>query len=250
MLHILGFAIILQGGGGEQGSSADHILAAIIAAVALIVATVLQGWFFAVRLESLRATTTNDLENRKKELSKELMDYKQKLAEQIESARSANLKSMEENSKRIEEMFMLRNKRRAQLDQLLNAASIAKSGARELATTSRLQPTDHEDIMSRVEAACRKISTFFEEIRTAEVNTVLARRDVEPYKVYGLIVMRVFSALDFDEGAKPEYIEKIMQCFQMVEKGFDILPREAVCEIPSHPSLLSQADLPGTGTSG
>jgi hypothetical protein len=250
VLHILGFAIILQGGSGEPGSSADHILAAIIAAGALIAATVLQGWFFAVRLERLRARTSEDLENRKKELSKELVDYKHKLAEQIESARSANLRSMEENSKRIEEMFMLRNKRRAQLDQLLNAASIAKSGARELVTTSRLQPTDHEDIMNRVEAACRKISTFFEEIRTAEVNTLLARRDVEPYKVYGLTVMRVFSALDFDEGAKPDYIDKITQCFQLVEKGFDILPRESVCEMPSYPASLSETDLAGTGTSG
>jgi hypothetical protein len=190
------------------------------------------------------------LENRRKELSTELVDYKHKLAEQIEAARSANLRSMEENSKRIEEMFMLRNKRRAQLDQLLNAASIAKSGARELVTTSRLQPTDHEDIMNRVEAACRKISTFFEEIRVAEVNTVLARRDVEPYKIYGLTVMRVFSALDFDEGGNPDYIEKIVQCFLFVENGFDKLPREAVSEMPSYHDPLSRTDLLGTGTSG
>lgn len=178
------------------------------------------------------------------------MDYKHKLAEQIESARSANVKSMKENSKHIEEMLMLRTKRRAQLDQLLNAASIAKSGARELATTARLQPTDHEDIMARVEAAYRKISTFFEEIKAAEVNTVLARRDVEPYKGYALTVMRVFSALDFDESRKPDYIQKITECFGLVENGFDSLPRESASEMPGHRSLLSQTDLPSTGTSG
>ena len=137
----------------------------------------------------MRAATSEELEGRRKELSKELEDYKYKLAEKIESARTDTLKSTEENGKRLEEMFMLRNKRRAQLDQLRNAASIAKSGARELVTTSRLQPTDHEDIMSRVETACRKISTFFEEIRVAEVNTVVARNDVEPNKLYGLTVM-------------------------------------------------------------
>ena len=190
MFQFFALAMVLQGGG--PGSGSDHIVAAIIAPGAFIAVTVLQGWFFSVRLEHLRATSSTDLENRKRELSKELMDYKHKLAEQIESARSANLRSMEENSKHIEEMFMLRNRRRAQLDQLLNAASIAKSGARELATTARLQPTGHEDIMARVEVACRKISAFFEEIKAAEVNTALARLDIEPYKGYGLTVMRVF----------------------------------------------------------
>jgi len=250
MFFTLAFGLVLQTGGGEPGLSSDHILAAIIGAGALIAATVLQGWFFAVRLERLRATTSTDLENRKKELSKELMDYKHKLAEQIESARSANVKSMKENSKHIEEMFMLRNKRRAQLDQLLNAASIARSGARELATTARVQPTDNEDIMARVESACRKISAFFEEIKGAEVNTVLARRDVEPYKGYGLTVMRVFSALDFDESGKPDYIEKIALCFGLVENGFESLPREAVSEMPGDQDSLSQAGIPKTGTSG
>jgi len=226
--HILGIGVLLQGRVASQGAGvgSDHILAAIIAAIALITTTVLQGWFFADRLERVRAKTSQDLEDRKKELSKELEDYKYRLSEKIESARTDNLNSMEENRKKIEEMFMLRNKRRAQLDQLRNAASIAKSGARELVTTSRLQPTDHEDIMSRVEAACRKISTFFDEIRIAEVNTVLARNDVEPYKTYGLTVMRVFSALDFDESGKPDYIEKIVSCFSIVEDSFSSLPRE------------------------
>lgn len=227
-MQILGLGILLQGGGADQGGGFNHILAALIAALALIAATVLQGWFFAIRLERVRASTSEDLETRKKELSKELEDYKYKLTEKIESARSDNLKSTEENSKRIEEMFMLRNKRRAQLDQLRNAASIAKSGAKELVTASRLQPTDHEELMSRVEGACRKISTFFEEIRVAEVNTILARTDVEPYKGYGLTVMRVFSALDFDEGGKAEYIEKISLCFATVEDSFESLPREGL----------------------
>lgn len=227
-MQILGLGILLQGGGADQGGGSNHILAALIAAMALIAATVLQGWFFAIRLEHVRASTSADLETRKKELSKELEDYKYRLTEKIESARTDNLKSTEENSKRIEEMFMLRNKRRAQLDQLRNAASIAKSGAKELVTASRLQPTDHEELMSRVEGACRKISTFFEEIRVAEVNTILARTDVEPYKGYGLTVMRVFSALDFDEGGKAEYIEKISLCFGTVEDSFESLPREAL----------------------
>jgi Tfp pilus assembly protein FimT len=120
--NIPGLSTILQSG-GELRFSFDHILAAIIAATALIVATVLQGWFFAVRLEVL----------------------KHKLAEQIESARSASLRGIEENSKRLQEMLALRNKRRAQLDQLLNAGSIAKSGARELVATSRFEPTHPRD---------------------------------------------------------------------------------------------------------
>lgn len=228
MCSIMLFAVFFQAG----QSTIDHpqITVAFIAAAAVILSAVLQGWFFASRLERVRAEYSIGLESYKAELLKQLDDDRNKLAKQIEEARLEHQKHLSEYNKGLEERFSLKNKRMELLTQLRNAASIAKSGAKELVSTARFKQTEHAAIMGRVEDACRKISAFFEELRKAEVNAVLTRSDVMPVTDLGIKIMDVFSALDFDEGGKPEYAEKLDKQYLQVEEVFDKLTEITVTE--------------------
>ena len=187
------------------------IIAAIISAGASILAActvAVQGWLLSNKIE--KKTSENNVE---------IANLQAEHARKLKELENENAKALERYKHVVEDDAFSEEKRRQQLEALLLSAETATKAAKEITRTADIGADEQEDLFTTTVEAFRDFSTFFSALKSAQRKGLLRDDSIRAMDLQSRM-MKLFFALNPDEGGKPEYEKELSDKFKEVIESF------------------------------
>jgi hypothetical protein len=212
------------------------VIGAFITSGTTIVGFGIHGWYVNSRLEKLKqrhaseladqtaqlqSANQKELETLKKENAEELAKLQQSYSEQQEKVQHEHKKQFEEFRVDLEDQLKNKQQRRDALNRVLNGASIANSGCKQLLNTARLSYKEEGDeLFKETSTAFQQLSAFITAVREASLDSSITADDMHVVLKLQSHVFELLFSLDLDKSGTTDYENEVGRKYRPVKETY------------------------------